>query len=46
MASRAATNCRSIPIAVAIWIICAIWVIYRVVRGYLLFKDSRAIPGV
>lgn len=35
-----------IPIAVAIWIICAIWVIYRVVRGYLLFKDSRAIPGV
>ena len=35
-----------IPIAVAIWIICAIWVLYRVVRGYLVFKDSRAIPGI
>ena len=35
-----------IPIAWAIWVACAIWVIYRVVRGYLLFKDSRAIPGV
>lgn len=35
-----------IPIAFAIWLACAIWVIYRVVRGYLLFKDSKAIPGV
>jgi uncharacterized membrane protein len=35
-----------IPFAWAIWVACAIWVIYRVVRGYLLFKDSRAIPGV
>ena len=35
-----------IPVAWAIWVACAIWVIYRVVRGYLLFKDSRAIPGV
>ncbi len=35
-----------IPIAVAIWFVAGIWVIYRVIRGYLLFKDSRAIPGV
>jgi uncharacterized membrane protein len=35
-----------IPLAWAIWVVCAIWVIYRVVRGYLLFKDSRPIPGV
>ena len=34
-----------IPIAFAIWIALDIWVIYRLVRGYLLFKDSRAIPG-
>lgn len=24
----------------------AIWVIYRVVRGYLLFKDNRPVPGM
>ena len=35
-----------IPIAYAIWFCAGIWVIYRVVRGYLLFKDSKPIPGV
>ncbi len=35
-----------IPIALAIWIVAGIWVIYRVVRGYLLFKDSKPIPGI
>jgi len=35
-----------IPIALAIWVIAGIWVIYRVVRGYLLFKDSLPIPGI
>ena len=35
-----------IPIAFGIWFVTAIWVIYRVVRGYLLFKDSKPIPGV
>ena len=35
-----------IPIALAIWFIAGIWVIYRVVRGYLLFKDSLPIPGI
>lgn len=35
-----------IPIAFAIWFVAGLWVIYRVVRGYLLFKDSRPIPGL
>ena len=35
-----------IPIAFGIWIAATIWVIYRVVRGYALFKDSKAIPGM
>ena len=32
-------------LAIAIWSVAAIWVIYRVIRGYLLFKDSQPIPG-
>jgi uncharacterized membrane protein len=35
-----------IPIAFGIWFCVPIWVIYRVIRGYLLFKDSKPIPGV
>jgi uncharacterized membrane protein len=35
-----------IPIALLIWAIASIWVIYRVIRGYLLFKDSKPIPGM
>jgi len=35
-----------IPIAFGIWIAATIWVIYRLVRGYVLFKDSKAIPGM
>ena len=35
-----------IPIALAIWFVAGLWVIYRVVRGYLLFKDSQPVPGV
>ena len=34
------------PITFGIWFVTAVWVIYRVVRGYLLFKDSKPIPGV
>ena len=34
------------PITFSIWFVTAIWVIYRVVRGYLLFKDSKPIPGM
>ena len=35
-----------IPIAFLIWAVASIWVIYRVIRGYLLFKDSKPIPGM
>ncbi len=35
-----------IPIAFGIWFVSGVWVLYRVVKGYLAFKDSRAIPGV
>jgi uncharacterized membrane protein len=34
-----------IPLAFLIWAAASIWVIYRVIRGYLLFKDSKPIPG-
>jgi uncharacterized membrane protein len=35
-----------IPIAFGIWIAATIWVIYRLIRGYTLFKQSRPIPGM
>jgi uncharacterized membrane protein len=35
-----------IPIAYAIWIATTLWVLYRLIKGYLLFKDSRAVPGM
>ena len=31
--------------ALALWLVTDIWVIYRLVRGYLLFKESKAVPG-
>jgi uncharacterized membrane protein len=31
-------------LAVVIWAVAAVWVIYRVVRGYLLFNRSQPIP--
>jgi uncharacterized membrane protein len=34
------------PIAWVIWVATAIWVIYRVVRGFLLFNDRRPIPSI
>jgi len=33
------------PIAIGIWVITTIWVIYRLIRGYLYFKDSNPIPA-
>jgi len=35
-----------IVIGYVIWLATAIWVIYRLVRGYLLFKDSKPVPGM
>jgi uncharacterized membrane protein len=35
-----------IPIAFAIFVATSIWGIYRLVRGFLAFKDSAPIPGV
>jgi len=35
-----------IPVALAMWAVTSIWVLYRVIRGYLLFKDSRPVPGM
>jgi len=29
-----------------VWIATSIWVLYRLIRGYLLFKDSRPVPGM
>lgn len=33
-------------LAFGIWGATSLWVIYRVIRGYLLFKDSKPIPGM
>ena len=35
-----------IPLALALWVGTSIWVLYRVIKGYLLYKDSQPIPGV
>lgn len=34
-----------IPVALLLWIATPLWIIYRIVRGYLHFKDSRPIPA-
>ena len=33
-------------IAWIIWFVTAIWVLYRRIRGYVLFKDSQPVPGM
>ena len=33
-------------IAWIIWFVTAIWVLYRLIRGYVLFKDSQPVPGM
>ncbi len=33
-------------IALVIWFVTAIWVLYRLIRGYVLFKDSKPVPGM
>ena len=29
-----------------IWVATTIWVLYRLIRGYVLFKDSEPVPGM
>ena len=29
-----------------IWVATTIWVLYRLVRGYMLFNESKPIPGI
>jgi uncharacterized membrane protein len=29
-----------------VWLVASIWTAYRIVKGYLLFQDSRPIPGM
>lgn len=33
-------------VALVIWFATAIWVLYRLIRGYVLFKDSQPVPGM
>lgn len=33
-------------IALVIWFATTIWVFYRLIRGYVLFKESQPIPGM
>ena len=35
-----------IPIAFGIWIATTIWVIYRLIRGFILFQESKPIPAM
>ena len=33
-------------VAIPVWAVASIWVIYRVIRGYLLFKENKPITGM
>lgn len=33
-----------IPIALLVWIVDTLWVFYRLIRGIVLFKESRPVP--
>ena len=35
-----------LPVALAIWVATTVWVIYRVIRGYLAFHRSEPITGM
>ncbi len=35
-----------IPIAFGLWFAATIWIVYRIVRGYILFKEGKPIPGM
>ncbi len=29
-----------------IWLVASVWTAYRIIKGYLLFKDNRPVPGM
>lgn len=35
-----------IVIAIPLWLVVSLWILYRVIRGYLLFKDNKPVPGM
>jgi uncharacterized membrane protein len=35
-----------ILISILIWAVTSLWILYRVVRGYLYFKDNKPVPGM
>ena len=35
-----------IVIAIPLWLAVSIWILYRVLRGYLVFKDDKPVPGM
>ena len=35
-----------IIIGYCIWVATTIWVLYRLVRGYMLFNESKPVPGM
>jgi len=35
-----------IVIAIPLWLVVSVWILYRVIRGYLYFKDSKVVPGM
>jgi len=35
-----------IIIGYAMWVATTIWVLYRLVRGYMLFNESKPVPGM
>jgi len=35
-----------IVLAIPLWLAVSFWIIYRVLRGYLLFKDQKPVPGM
>ena len=37
---------RLCPLAYALWCGLVAWMIYRVVRGWLLLKDGKPVPGM
>ena len=42
----AAVTLIGLPLALGIWIATTIWVVYRVIRGYLRYHASQPVDGI